>query len=385
MTNKSKFWIFFVALWFVPAFALISTISAAHAQERKTLFDLLFGPRQAAPKAMPRNTNPPTRRKPVNRSQPKPKPVATPIIITPQIEKSTDAKKILFLGDFVASAMSEGLNEIYADNANYRIIKRTDGSSGLVREDHYNWHENIAKIVNEEEADIIIFVIGANDRQSLKINRQTMEFGSQDWDKIYQERVAAIVKDLEATQKPWLWVSLPSFGKPQLHKSSGRFNAYYNAAIGNTNGQFIDLWSGFVDDKGAFALSGYDMNGQTARLRTNDGISFTPAGRQKLAFYVKAPIEAIFGNQPSPIKTDNVLENEEIAPVEQPASAQAPAIKVVAPQKKITRIPPMSLTDLPQDGSELIGKNPSGNNHMPIGRAMEQSDQKGRADYFVTP
>ncbi|UXM95318.1 DUF459 domain-containing protein [Bartonella sp. HY329] len=382
MTNKSRFLILLVALLWIPSLVLINTVSMAHAQERKTLFDLLFGPKQSAPQAIPKNNNQPMRRKPVNKAPQKTKPIAVTSIVTPQIEKSPDAKKILFIGDFVASAMSDGLSELYADNSNFRIIKRTDGSSGLVREDHYNWHDNISKIVAEENADIIIFVIGANDRQSIKINKKTLEFNSEDWNKIYQERVALIAKDLEATQKPWLWVGLPSFGKLQLHQSSGRFNAYYNAAIGNTNGQFVDIWSGFVDDKGSFALSGYDMNGQTARLRTNDGIAFTPAGRQKLAFYVKAAIEAIFNEQSVPSLLDQG--NEHIEVINAPQVPNAQSLEVVAPRKKIERIPPTNLTDFSKNSTELSGNTKSGS---PIAKKQREAyeEQRGRADYFAAP
>lgn len=396
MNSKSKFWAFLVALWFIPVLVLINMTSVTQAQERRTLLDLLFGPKHTAPKMVPKNDNSPMRRKPLNKAQQKPKPAIAPMVVTPQLEKSATAKKILFLGDFVASAMSEGLNELYADNANYRVIKRTEGSSGLVRTDYYNWHDNISKIVSEEDADIIIFVIGANDRQSIKIDKQTLEFNSEDWDKTYQERVAYIVKDLETTQKPWLWVSLPSFGKLQLHQSAGRLNAYYNAAIGNTNGKFIDLWSGFVDDKGSFALSGYDMNGQTARLRTNDGIAFTPAGRQKLAFYVKAPIEEIFGMQPAPTVVDdgsdntldnapnNALDSQKNEITEVSASTNKLPAKVIAPPKKVSHIPPMNLTDLPKTEAELIDT-VQGNSYRPNNRGVNLEGQQGRADYFVTP
>jgi len=41
-------------------------------------------------------------------------------------------------------------------------------------------------------------------------------------------------------------------------------------------------------------LSGYDVNGQTTRLRANDGINFTPSGRAKLTFYAEQAIHRSF-------------------------------------------------------------------------------------------
>lgn len=44
------------------------------------------------------------------------------------------------------------------------------------------------------------------------------------------------------------------------------------------------MWDGFVDEGGKFVITGYDMNGQQARLREADGIGMTQAGKRKLAF-----------------------------------------------------------------------------------------------------
>jgi len=35
---------------------------------------------------------------------------------------------------------------------------------------------------------------------------------------------------------------------------------------------YIDIWDGFVDDQGRFVQDGPDFEGQTRRLRTNDGV-----------------------------------------------------------------------------------------------------------------
>ena len=389
MHYKNNFLILLVVLFLSCSLITATTTSYVAAQEKKTLLDVLFGQKQPEPKITPRQENRPLRKKPANKAQQKPKPAVTQAPRPQQSEKSANAKKILFLGDFVASAMSAGLDDIYADNANYKIIKRTDGSSGLVRDDYYDWHKNIDRIIKDENPDIIIFAIGANDRQAFKINKKTIEFGSEEWDKLYQERVSEIIKDLEKTEKPWLWAGLPSFGKAQLHQSAGRFNAFYNAAVSNTNGQFIDLWSGFVDDKGNFALSGYDMNGQTARLRNNDGISFTPAGQQKLAFYVKAPIEAVFETktQPTDITIENIINDATKTDEEQKDSASdilTPSkVEVNLPSKKVLHIPPTNLTDLNNKASELGGKNPRSDMELP--KQSNYDEQKGRADYFKLP
>lgn len=66
------------------------------------------------------------------------------------------------------------------------------------------------------------------------------------------------------------------------------FNEMYRATATTAGAEFIDIWDGFIDENGAFVSSGPDINGQPARLRANDGINFTAAGRRKLAFYAES-------------------------------------------------------------------------------------------------
>ena len=53
---------------------------------------------------------------------------------------------------------------------------------------------------------------------------------------------------------------------------------------------YVDIWDGFVDDSGRYAVQGPDFEGQIRRLRTGDGVHFTKAGAVKLANYVDAAI-----------------------------------------------------------------------------------------------
>lgn len=384
---------FIFALLILSIFVLIANVFA-QAQDHKTIFNRVWQSHQPAlqtvlqPESRSVTLSPKQNRQGTKVLQrQKTTPLASKVH---HVEKLPNAKKILFIGDFVISAASDGLNEIYANNPNYLIVKRTQGASGLVRDAFYNWHDSLIKIVAKEDPDIVIFGIGANDRQSFKSNKKTIEFGDEEWNKIYQERINIIIKDLQAMQKPWLWIGIPSFGKIQLHHSAGLFNSYFNAAIGHANGQvhkgqFIDLWNGFVDEKGGFALSGYDMNGNTTRLRTNDGINFTQAGRQKLAFYIKAPLEAIL-NPPVIQNTNNNVINQDMqGQTNENMLSSVWPMKTMASPKKVDYIAPTHLTDLSNNNLDLIGNDTSPPIAVPLDKHIKYEEQKGRADYFVQP
>ena len=88
-------------------------------------------------------------------------------------------------------------------------------------------------------------------------------------------------------------------------------------------------WDGFVDDHGIYAQQGPDFQGQTRRLRTDDGVNFTNYGAEKLAHYVEHELRRVL--------TSHVLPVALPVPEEQsPANGAAvvrPAIGPVVPRQ----------------------------------------------------
>jgi hypothetical protein len=57
------------------------------------------------------------------------------------VTKRPDARVVLVIGDFLGSGLAEGLTTAFIQNPDVRIVDRTSGSSGFVREDFLNWPE----------------------------------------------------------------------------------------------------------------------------------------------------------------------------------------------------------------------------------------------------
>ena len=101
------------------------------------------------------------------------------------------------------------------------------------------------------------------------------------------------------------------------------FNDIYHSAAESHGGEFVDVWDGFVDENGAFVTTGPDINGQPVRLRADDGINVTKAGKRKLAFYTEKPLAKILGlAAPGSVAPAAAPAG---APVEAPAPAAAPS------------------------------------------------------------
>ncbi|MGX5839794.1 SGNH/GDSL hydrolase family protein [Mesorhizobium sp. ArgA1] len=310
----------------------------------------------------------------------KPRAPAEPAV--PVVEKAPDSRVILVIGDFMASGLAEGLDTAFAANPAVRIVERANGSSGFVRDDVYNWPEQVKALIETEKPAAVVVMLGSNDRQQMRVNDVREQPRSENWTKEYERRTEALGEALASTKVPYLWVGMPAFKAPKMTSDMLAFNDIYHSAAEKNGGEFVDVWDGFVDENGAFVTSGPDINGQAVRLRSDDGINVSKAGKRKLAFYTEKPLAKILGlAAPGSVVTAAAPAG---APVEAPSLPAAPII--------VDRTVPMLLNDPALDGgSELLGASaaPKANPDLPgeklilQGKAPEASP--GRADDFSWP
>jgi hypothetical protein len=351
----------------------------AFAQEESrgwSLRDLLFPRRseRVEPPVEIQNARPKPKKKP------KPRPPAEPE--TPIVEKTNDARIVLVVGDFLAAGLAEGLDAAFADNPAVRIVTRSNGSSGFVRDDFYNWPAEIKSLIETEKPAVVIVMLGSNDRQQMKVGDVREQPRSENWTKEYERRADALGKAIQNAKVPFLWVGMPAFRVAKMNSDMLAFNDIYRSTAETHGGEFVDVWDGFVDENGAFVTSGPDINGQPVRLRSDDGINVTKAGKRKLAFYTEKPLAKILGlAAPGSITTVSAPTG---APVEASKPAAAPVI--------VDRTAPMLLGDPSLDGgTELLGAaqpakadpNLPGQKLIIEGKAPAASP--GRADDFTWP
>ncbi len=341
-----------------------------------SLRDLLF-PRRSERVEPPAELQPKPRPK-VKKARPPQEPAAPE---TPVVEKAPDARVVLVVGDFMASGLAEGLDTAFADNAGVRIVSRSNGSSGFVRDDFYDWPKQIKSLIETEKPAAVVVMLGSNDRQQMRVGDVREQPRSENWNKEYERRTNAFGEAIASTKVPFLWVGMPSFRVPKMTSDMLAFNDIYHSSAESHGGEFVDVWEGFVDENGAFVTSGPDINGQPVRLRADDGINVSKAGKRKLAFYTEKPLMKILGLTTPGAVTVSAPAG---APVEAPTPAPVPVI--------VDRTVPMLLNDPALDGgSELLGAAPPakadanlpGEKLVITGKSSEASP--GRADDFSWP
>ncbi len=262
-------------------------------------------------------------------------------------EKIPDAKVILVVGDFMADGVSEGIEQAFEGDAGVVVVSKANGSSGFVRDDFYNWSQEIAGIVAETKPSVITVMIGTNDRQPLRLNGEKAVVRSPEWTSEYERRVSAFADAVKATGIPLVWIGMPPFKQQNMSADMLAFNDIYRKNAERVSGKFVDIWDGFLDEQGVFSINGSDYIGQSARLRASDGINLTFPGKRKTAFFAEKPIRAALGDV-------GVANSSAFNPFNLPGPKPLATTKPLV----ITHIAPVSLFDPAFDGdSELLGGN----------------------------
>ncbi|MCX5496817.1 DUF459 domain-containing protein [Kaistia dalseonensis] len=230
--------------------------------------------------------------------------------------KDQNARKVLVIGDFMASGLAWGLDQAFAEEPRIAIIDRAEGSSGFVRDDHYDWAATLPELLDTEKPDMTVVMIGSNDRQQIRTADGKFAPRSEEWQRLYQQRVERFLLALQTYGKPVYWVGLPPLKSADGSADMAYLNTVFKARAEAVGVKFIDIWDGFADENGTFVSRGPDVDGQARQLRSGDGINFTKAGRRKLAFYVEREItqDSGLGSTPSAMTLTNPNETTEIGP-----------------------------------------------------------------------
>jgi hypothetical protein len=236
------------------------------------------------------------------------------------------------------------------------------------------------KLGSENPAAIVV-MLGVNEHKNIEENGKTVEFQTERWRTLYLERTDAFLQMLKAKQVPIYWTGLPSARSKNQSGDMTYLNGLYRQKSYTRNAKFVDVWEGFVDEDNEYMIMGPDVNGNTRRLRQRDGVSMTPAGNRKLAFYVEKELRHDFA----------------FTPASASAGTPGPSSAHEAGRPSITNTyvgPVVSLNETQQQpvGLTLLGeeiKAPKQNNQQAAnettGSVLATEAKPGRSDDFSWP
>jgi uncharacterized protein len=90
----------------------------------------------------------------------------------PRKPETPPTTHILVMGDAMADWLGHGLEEAYADNPEFGILRTIRGNTGLIRNDQrhdsYDWVQSARQFLAAEKPAFVVMMIGLSDRPSIR-------------------------------------------------------------------------------------------------------------------------------------------------------------------------------------------------------------------------
>ncbi|MGP0089524.1 MAG: GDSL-type esterase/lipase family protein [Xanthobacteraceae bacterium] len=210
------------------------------------------------------------------------------------------------------------------------------------------------------------------------------EFHTEKWEELYGKLIDETIAALKSKGVPVFWVALPAIRGTKAISDVSYLNSLYKAHAEKAGVVYVDVWDGFVDEGGHFALQGPDFEGQTRRLRAPDGVHFTKPGALKLAHYVEHEIRRLMQSRVAPM----AIPLPEDIPQTAPSSArpgEEPARPVAGPVVPLTTFSGGSEELIGGRGRAVTAPNTDATVTRVLVKGEPVSGPQGRADDFAWP
>jgi hypothetical protein len=127
------------------------------------------------------------------------------------------------------------------------------------------------------------------------------EFREERWVELYAKKIEELIAVAKSKGVPVIWVGLPAIRGTKGTSDMLFLDSLYRDEAGKAGITYVDVWDGFVDERGGFLQKGPDFEGQIRLLRSYDGVYFTKPGARKLAHYVEREVTRLLAARSGPI------------------------------------------------------------------------------------
>ena len=298
----------------------------------------------------------------------------------PEKREGTPERNVMVMGDGMADWLSSGLEDAYVEQPDMGVIRKAKNTSGLIKYqpkgDPADWAAAAKGILATEKPDVIVVMLGINDRVAIRepVSEKSdkdkdkdkdkaadkksdkkearkekgapekpksddaaakpndkadaelpqddaenepapvvtpektarspngvYEFRDDRWVELYSKKIEDMIAVVKSKGVPVIWVGLPAIRGGNGPKDMLFLDSLYREAAGKAGITYVDVWDGFVDERGLFMQKGPDFEGQPRQLRSYDGVYFTKYGARKLAHYVEREITRLLATRSAPI------------------------------------------------------------------------------------
>ena len=201
----------------------------------------------------------------------------------PAAEAPAEPTRVAILGDSLAGDFCRGMRRALDGVDGFEVLCWSHPSSGLTRIDFFDWDATLRDYLATNDIDVAVATFGMNDAQRIVLPDAVLDFGQEDWAKVYGDRMDGIVDQLQAAEVDVVWVGLPTASSRRYSEKLGWLNGIYESHAAAQGVDYLSLWAMTADENGRYlsTLSGRD--GRPRPARQSDGIHFSMEGETLIA------------------------------------------------------------------------------------------------------
>ncbi|MBI2438796.1 MAG: DUF459 domain-containing protein [Lentisphaerae bacterium] len=214
-------------------------------------------------------------------------PVVLPVLIPflPSQAESAPTTQVVLLGDSTMRALAHSLERELAKQPGFSAFTFTSLGSGLARLDMFDWLAKVDEVTKAKKPDIVVIMIGANDKQAMQTQTKLIQPGAPEWNWEYARRVGVVLDIMIAAGvKRIFWIELPDMRQAKLQEDSLLINMLVQKeAESRPQVAFQSSKKILSRTPGVFSPYIFDANGMPLQVRDADGVHLNRNGADLLA------------------------------------------------------------------------------------------------------
>ena len=199
---------------------------------------------------------------------------------------SGDPLRLWIAGDSLAGSLGPELGEVTADTGVVAPTYDTRPSSGLSSPEFFNWPEHAREEIARIDPEVVVFIIGAND-SGVAHDETLDDNGAPAWRARYGALVDEMLNILGDDGRSVIWIGSPTLRDDEKNDGVRQLNEVASEVASlHARTTYVDAYTLFGDRSGDYTPTLPGEDGDPVRVRTSDGVHFTPAGGRYLAAHV---------------------------------------------------------------------------------------------------
>jgi hypothetical protein len=201
--------------------------------------------------------------------------------------------KVLIVGDSVGLDLGPPLQQALSSYGDVTTFLDGRIDTGLTRPDYFNWPAELHIDLVNDQPNLVVVMIGANDPQGLVTPSGSIRYGEPGWDAEYSNRVASFIAEANSLGAHVLWVGMPPMQNPGLNAELVHLNSLVEAQVSASKGgaAYLSSVPSLSTPQGGYTAYLPNAGGAEINIRTPDGIHLSPGGGARLAAAVAEAIQ----------------------------------------------------------------------------------------------